>query len=430
MKCRKLLNIVVVLCLLNAANLAAGETLSLSLEQVIELALEKNRDLHIASLEIERAKSRSRWSGRLDNPGLEISGANDFIGLDEGEAVLELAFVQKFPLTSRLKDEKKVRAVQVLLAQTELAENRRVLAYEVHNLAVKLLAGKITRAGQERLINLNKEISDSLHKRAQMGEASKLDVTQMRLNGRSLDRGASALDAQMAKLQMQLKEKLNLNPDQVIDLKGVLKLPGSAPVGKVNFDAVLQNRPDYLAALVEADVARAELVLQKAKRWEDVGVSLLAVSDKSEDEPVGLDRNTFLGIGFSIPLPLRKRNQEAVEVAGINIDASVRKGDAKKFVIENELATVLQVRAAAWKLASEAVGKDARLANENFEAFKTAYQNGQVGIIQVQRAQEQLIKLETTALELQRKYHLADAAVRFVRGSYQGLRIPFPSPSK
>lgn len=45
MKFRKLLYIIVILCSLNTARLVAGEALSLSLEQVIEVALEKNRDL-------------------------------------------------------------------------------------------------------------------------------------------------------------------------------------------------------------------------------------------------------------------------------------------------------------------------------------------------------------------------------------------------
>jgi len=408
----------------------AGESLSLSLEQVIEVALEKNRDLQIATLEIERAKSRLRWSGRLSNPELEITGSSDFVGLDDGESVYELAFVQKFPVTSKLKDEKNVRRVQLLLAQTEMAENRRTLAHEVHALAVELLAGGITRTAQERLINLNKEISDSLHARAQVGEASKLDVIQMRLNGRSLARDIAVLDAQMTHLQLALKEKLNLAPDQSIKLKGELKLPASVPADKINLKRVLQNRPDYLTALVKADVAKADLVLQKAKRWEDVGVSLFTQSEKSVDEPVGLERNTFLGIGFSIPLPFRQRNQEGIEVATINIDSSQREGEARKFVIENELASAIQLRSAAWKIASETIEKDVRLANENFEAFKKAYENGQVSIIQVQRAQEQLIELENTALKLQREYHLAEATVRFVCGAYPDLRIPPSAETK
>lgn len=424
MNFRKRFTIIIILCSLNTAGLAEGEALSLSPEQLIQRALEQNRDLQIAALEIDRAKSRSKWSGRLDNPELEVSGVNDFAGLDEGEAVLELAFVQKFPLTSRLKDEKNMRAIQVLLAQSELAENRRFLAYEVDDLAVKLLAAKNTRAAQERLIELNEEIADFLQNREKVGEASKLDVTQMRLNGRLLARRAAALDAEMVKLKLALKKRINIEPDQSLEVIGELTLPSEIPLTKIKLETVLRNRPDYLTALVKLDVAQADLKLQKSKRWEDIGMSFFAINEKSVDEPIGLERNTFLGIGFSIPLPLRKRNQQGIEVATINIEASDREGESRKFLIQNEIASALQMRSAAWKLAREAIGQDVRLANENFKAFETAYKNGQVSLIQVQRAQEQLIELETTALDLQREYHLADTVVRFVRAAYPGLGIP------
>ena len=430
MKFRKLLNTVVILCVLNGASLLAGETLSLSPDQVIEMALEKNRDLQIAGLEIERAKSRARWSGRLANPEFGISGNDDFVGLDEGESQIQLAFSQKFPLTSRLKDEKTVRKVEVLLAETELAESRRTLAYEVHVIVVKLLTGEIEGQSHKRLIDLNKEIADSLQTRAEAGEASSLDVTQMRLNGRLLVRDDLIHDASMTKLLLALKEVLNLRPDQSIKITGELKLPGSMPTEKLNLDSVLQNRPDYLKTLVNEDRARAELLLQKALSWKDVNVRLFAISENSVDEPFGLDRNTFLGIGFSIPLPLRNSNQQGVELANININASDRKKQASKFAVENELVSALSARSAAWKVASEAFGEDVRLAGKNFRAFEKAYKNGQVAIIQVERAQEQLTELENIAVKLQREYHLADAFVRYVSGAYSELKIPSTNQAK
>jgi len=424
MNFRKLFLIVVVICSLNVAIFAGEEAMSLSLEQAIEMALEKNRDLQIAALEIKRAKSRLRWSGRLANPELGMGGDNDFVGQGDGESEIELTFSQKFPLTSRLKDEKKVRRVEVLLAETELAENRRALAYTTHLIVVKLLTGKVESESHKRLIKLNKEISDSLNTRAQAGEASSLDVTQLRLNGRLLIRDDLVHDAAMTKLRLELNKILNLRPDQIINITGVLKLPESRPEEKLNLKTVLQSRPDYLSALVKEDVARAELILQKAKSWEDIDIRLFAKSDNSVDEPSGLDRNTYLGIGFSIPLPFRNRNQQGVELANLNIDAFSLETAANKFGVENELASALSARSAAWRLASVALGEDVRLARLNFNAFEKAYGNGQVGIIQVERAQEQLTELENTAVKLQREYHLADALVHYVSGAYPNLKVP------
>lgn len=426
----KILSLVFIVYSLNATGLVAGEALSLSLEQALGMALKNNRDLKIAALEIERVKSRLRWSGRLANPQLVINGSNDFVGQDEGESQFSLSFNQKFPLTSRLKKEKNVRRVEVLLAEAELAENRRSVAYMVHVILVKLLTGKVEGESHKRLIKLNEDITDSLQTRARAGEASTLDVTQLKLNGRLLVREDMVHDAGMRRLSLELKKHLYVETSQSVILTGELKLPESKPGDKFELADVLQNRPDFLMSKIRTEVNRADLNLQKAKTWEDVGVQIFARSENEIDEPYGLERNTFLGFGLSIPLPFRNRNQQGVELANINIEASERTTEASKFAIKNDLVSALSDRSAAWTLASETLGRDVRLARENLKDFEKAYRNGQVDIIQVERAQEQLTELENTAVKLQREYHLADALVRYVRGDYPNLRIPDVSQTK
>ncbi|MBP6784982.1 MAG: hypothetical protein KA152_14400, partial [Verrucomicrobiales bacterium] len=89
--------------------LHGDDTGSLSRDKVIALALGNNRELKIAALEINRATSRVQWSGRLENPELELSARDDGVGLDEGEGNYEIAFSQRFPLTAKLKKETGLR---------------------------------------------------------------------------------------------------------------------------------------------------------------------------------------------------------------------------------------------------------------------------------------------------------------------------------
>ena len=78
-----------------------GELVGITRTSGIELAFQNNRELAVASLEVKRAASRQRWSGRLENPELEVALNGDGIGLDEGESNFEVAISQKFPLTAR-----------------------------------------------------------------------------------------------------------------------------------------------------------------------------------------------------------------------------------------------------------------------------------------------------------------------------------------
>ncbi len=127
------------LILLFAMASGQAEPHSVTRDEAIALAFKNTLELKIAALEIKRASSRLRWSGRLENPELELNVSDDGVGLNEGEGNYEVAFSQRFPLTSRLRKETGLRHYQVLLAEAEIAERRRELAGEVDRAIVELL---------------------------------------------------------------------------------------------------------------------------------------------------------------------------------------------------------------------------------------------------------------------------------------------------
>lgn len=385
----------------------------------VRYALENNPEMRIADLAIERAKSRLRWSGRLENPEFEFSATNDSIGLDDDEAVYEIAFSQKFPLTSRLKDQRKVREIQVLLAEAEIAEQKRLLAHEVDQVATEILALREKSALQTELVELNAEIAKFLKLQVEAGEASSLDVVQARLQGRTLNREVAAISVKLDELTLQLTRKLGIAPDTPIKLRGTLSMPNSKPAAAVAIDPILVRRPDHGAKLIQSDLAQAELMLAHSSRFEDVAVKLFLEREHAVDAPDGLERNTFAGIGFSIPLPIRNKNEEGIELAKIDLAAAQETIEASEFAIRSDVNLALKARRAAWTLATEASGEILELAETNLAEFQTAYKNGQASLVQVQRAQEQLLEIRTASADLEHDYHLAETAVRFATAHFQ-----------
>ena len=138
-----------------------------------------------------------------------------------------------------------------------------------------------------------------------------------------------------------------------------------------------------------------------------------------------LERNTLVGVGISIPLPLRKRNQQAIEEAKIDIEKANRARAAKAYEIHTELRKALVARRAAFELVNSATGETLSLAKKNFEDFQAAQRDGLASPLQVQQAQTQLLQLEKSALQLRKDYELLDAEVRFLSGTYP---IPRPVP--
>ncbi|MEM7603044.1 MAG: TolC family protein, partial [Verrucomicrobiota bacterium] len=167
------------LCLL--AILATGpfaDAETLSRDEVIRLAYQNNRELAIASLEIRRAATRLKWAGRLENPELDISRIGDGFGNDDDESISEVGFTQQFPITARLRHEKNLRRYQVILAEAEIAEQRRELAGRVDLALVELTATREHISVSRDLVRLNREIVDFLKQQAKEGLASSLDVMQ------------------------------------------------------------------------------------------------------------------------------------------------------------------------------------------------------------------------------------------------------------
>jgi len=401
--------------------LHADNPVALSRNKAISLAFANNRDLKIATLEIERAKTRVRWSGRLENPELELNASDDGVGLDEGESNYNVAFSQRFPLTSKLKKEKGLRHYQVILAEAEIAERRRELAGEVDRALVELLGTREKmRIGREGLA-LNKEIVTFLEEQAKRAEVSKLDVMQANLNGRTLDQVLKLLATQEGQQRMDLNHLIGLEATSEMGLEGVLDLPGTQPSSEADLAAILGRRPDHVLALAKTDEARAAIALEEAKRWEDIAVKVFVEGEDAVDAPNGLERNTFAGIGISIPLPLRQRNQDGIAQAKIDAEAATKGVEAAQFHVRAECEAAYRRRLDSWELASEARGELLSLAEENLAEFRTAYEKGEATLTQVQKAQEQVLDLQASAVAFLTDYHLAEARVRYVTGSYTGL---------
>lgn len=404
---------------------------SLAPSEAIAIALKNNPDLKLAELEIERANSRARWAGRLDNPELEVTAADDSIGLGDDERSLEVAFKQSFPLTTRLRDEKSVRRAQVLLAEAEIAERRRQLAYEVDQASTLLMVSRAKLSVSQKLVQLNTEILDFMRPLVDKGEASPLDVTQVKLTNRSLTQNIGSLKNAERQQALHLAKLLGIDPKTEVRIKRGLQLPLTQPAPPQLSNAELfRRRPDHLLTLAQHDVAQAEALLADAGRWEDISLKVFIEREQAVDEPDGLERNTFTGIGVSIPLPIRQRNEDAIEQARIDIEAAEKSRTAREFNIRSEYEAALHAARDAHALAAEASGSVIKLAERNLTDFRNTYEQGQASLLQVQSAQEQLLELHNAALTYVEDYHLSEAHLRFVTGNYPGIERPHASSGK
>lgn len=398
-----------------------GAPRAVTRDEAIQMAFANHPDLKVAAIQIDRAASRLRWSGRLENPELELSVSDDGVGLNEGEGNYSVAFAQRFPLTARLRNEKGLRRHQVILAKAEIAERRRELAGEIDLALIELLAVQERRRLVADGISLNDEIQGFLEKLAAAGEVSKLDAMQAKLAARTLGQERERLAAQEKQQRLALLRLLGLEATTDLPLDASLLLPEAAPPSQAELETILSRRPDHVLALAKIDQASAALVLEESKRWEDVSLKFFVEGEKSTDAPNGLERNTFTGIGLSIPLPLRQRNEDGIAQAKLDGEEATRSVEAARFQIRGECEEAYRARSDSWLLASEAAGELPTLAKQQLEAVRAAHGIGEATFLQVRQAQEQLLEVRGAALDFLTDYHRAEARVRLVTGAYPGL---------
>jgi outer membrane protein, heavy metal efflux system len=379
---------------------ATASAVTLTLERAADYALAHNPSLAAAQLRIKEARGRVLGAGRLTNPELEVEFSQN---VRMPERAFGVTFMQRFPITARLRLEKAVSQAQLAAAEAEVRDVARKLAAEVRTLAVKLVALRAQRDLREQQIANSREQREFVIKRVQAGEASALDATQLDLEARQLEVEQLVLETTRAALIGELRGLLGVAANEPVEIRGSLAAPGALP-GK---GTTAQSRADLEAARHSAEAARQAVGLAKARKWEDVGAGITASGERMEDAPEGFSNDYFLGVKFSLPLPLWNRNEGQIAEAAAAAERASKEADAMAFNIRSEIEGARAEIAALAKLVAEMDGVLLPKAAEVEDQLRNSYGTGQTALTEVLRARARRIELAQRRLDAIRDYQLA-----------------------
>lgn len=387
---------ITILCL--AAATAGAVTLPL--DRAPDYALAHNQQLAAARLRIDEARGRVLGAGRLANPELEVEYSQN---VRMPERALGLALMQRFPLTARLRLEKAVSQAQLAAAEAEVRDAERRLAAEVRAAAVKLVAVRAQRELRRQQLANSRDQSEFVARRLAAGEASAVEVAQLDLEGQQLTVEMLQLDAARAALLGELRPLLGVAAEEPLEITGALAAPGALPAKGAQGAA----RADLAAARHTAEAARQAVGLAKARRWEDLGVGVMAGGERTEDAPDGFSNDYFLGLKLNVPLPVWNRNQGPIAEAAAAAARAGKEADALAFNIRSEAEAARGEMAALAALV--AAMDDALLpkAAQVEEQLRASYGTGQTPLTEVLRARARRLELGQRRVDALRDYHLA-----------------------
>lgn len=382
-----------------------------TLDEAIAQAIAHNPALRAARYQIAVAQANLKWSGRLNDPEFEIGGNTDRWGLRDGESLLEVAIAQKFPLTGRLKRERELSEADLALAKAEVRVAEWILAAQVREAGTEALALQQQIELRKELQVIVAELVQIIDSALQRAEASELDLTEAKLEVQTQVAAIRSLEGELTETNGKLRALLGFSPDTQLSIGGGLFIPGEENQIPLSQKLIAQ-RPDLQLSLLREQRAQANIALASSRRWEDVAVKLFMERESAVDAPEGLERNTFVGLGFSIPLPLWTPKDRLTEAPKQQLAAAQASSDALAASIANEIASAndeVRNRRLVWE---QTAGENLDLARQNIREVREAWQDGRASILRLQRAQERALALEESAVESLFQYHRALARLR------------------
>jgi cobalt-zinc-cadmium efflux system outer membrane protein len=400
----KLLPLAGVLAILGLVRAEASSSgLIVTFNNIPDRVRRQNPDLAAARFRIQEALGHMHQAGRRPNPEFEAGFEHN---TEFREGLVEIGISQRFPVTDRLRMEKEISGTELKAAEAEVREVERRLVAEARKNLVDVLAIRQQRELRKALAAVSQSLADFTKDVAERGELSPIDAGQAKLEAARYSNEIRSLDAAEAAAVGLLKPLLGMQPSERLNVSGTLP-PASLPPGVAD----PKRRPDYQAAELDAIAAGQNIVLEQARKYEDIEAGIFAGIERSEDAPEGYENEGILAVRVKIPLPLCDKNEGNVEAAKARHARKKSEAVALAHSIRHE-ASAAKAEMIEWnKLIRETTETLIPLAGEQAELAETAYRDGQGDLQSVLRAREQQLELTSSKVEALRNFH--HARVRF-----------------
>lgn len=393
--------------LLQSSALFAQRELSLSKQAAVALALRNNKSLAAARMLIEQAEARRTQTGRLSNPAFKFDYASDQAFNNEGEYKVGIGFEQQFPITRRLSLLKEIAAIEIELAASEIRNRERNLRREVETSALIIAQATEQIELREAQNVLLQQLAKFVESRIQTGEASNLEVNQIKLELFSIHEEIHELENDRLEEEGHLRHLLGLEPDTPLQIDYTYNQPTTLqPLPEVT-DASLREHPEIKQKRLLAQIAGSQSTLAMAHRWEDITLGFFFTNNRGVDEPIGRKTDNFLGLTLRLPMPVHNNNQGRI---------TERRLQQRQFELELEAlalekrskAHTLEVKMAnLFKQIDEYDSEVTQLVDQNLRDMSVAYESGLISLTDLFRTQEQRLEIEIFQLTLLHDYEQA-----------------------
>jgi cobalt-zinc-cadmium efflux system outer membrane protein len=375
------------------------------------MALERNREFLALKQRVAEAQALMRQAGIRPTPALEFQGSTGRLLGTEGEEEYSAGYFHTIETFGKRTKRIHVAAKSVELAEAELAEKRRQLAFEVKTRFAEAIAAERKLAAINRLIETHRGNYRLVEARVREGDAALLEQQLLLTELNRSQAQQAAFSGRSGSALLELKKALGLGSADPLSVGNDFGLETDPPTLAELQKQALESRPELKVFRILEDQANAEAELARAEGKPDLTASLRYVRRNSQFDALGFsrsgalvplrDRDNIIAFGVSIPVFTGRRTQGAV-AAALSRNAAARLH--REFL---EASIPLEVEAAyqRWQGAqhSLAILKTGVMAQseKNLAVIREAYRLGQLRVTDVLNEQRRLIETELGYIDSQ-----------------------------
>jgi len=374
----------------------------ITVEQAVTYALEHNGELLAARKEIDAASSLVKQAALRANPKVDATVSKTVTGTDNN---ITLNGMLPLELGGRRPARIRVAERELEMRRQDVANRERMLAADVRAKFGEALAAILKLGFDEELIATSQRGYDLVAARVTEGGTAPLEQNMVLVE---LNRLRSTRETAEGKAQIEMLELRNLigmAPDESIRLRGDFNdlIAPLLPIAEATARA-LSERPDLKLAKAAESFAEARIEQARTEgrldasliagyQRMDFGYPLNGINDAGQLKPI---QGTFhyFTVGVSLDLPVRNKNQGAIEAAVAEAEAAKRRREFLELTVRREVASAYaQYNSTARAAEIFRIGvKDQ--ANANLDVVRQTYELGSKTLIDYLGEQRRFIDLQ------------------------------------
>ncbi len=403
----------IILCALftNIALVAAAETIELTLEQAITIALEKNPELSSSSWEIRAREGKITQAGAFPNPEFSFNmdnfgGNKDLRGFDGAEYTL--ALTQLIELGGKRSKRAYAAGIERDLGKWDYEAKKLDLLNEVTKAFTDVIAEQERLKVSEELHSLAEQSLNTVSARVQAGKVSPIEEikasAELSKSKIEFERAKRSLDAARKRLSTVMGSPTPVFEKAVGQLDLAADIPSS--------DQLAQNiyrNPDVARWVTEIEQRRAAMNLERANRLPDPSISI-GVKRFRERE------TSAMVAGISFPLPIFNRNSGAVAEAESRLSKAEQEQKTALLKAYSSLTEAYATLSSSFVEATALKTSILPGLQTAFDSIQEGYRYGKFSYLDLLDAQRSLSESKKQFIESLAAYRKAHADVERLTG--------------